>query len=123
MAEFLERIAKHEPTRGEAKSRRWIYVPYDRLHDGVGPLAQSDPKDTVVVMMESRAKGTRREYHKKKLVLVLSAMRHFALEQAELGCRAVYGASPTSFADGLFELQKKWSWKELVVTRPAEREL
>jgi deoxyribodipyrimidine photolyase-related protein len=123
MSDFLERIAKHEPTPDEARSRRWIYVPYDRLHDGVGPLAQSDPKDTVVVMMESRAKGTRRGYHKKKLVLVLSAMRHFALEQAERGCRVVYGASPTSFADGLFELQKKWEWKELVVNRPAEREL
>ncbi len=73
--------------------------------------------------MESRAKGTRRPYHKKKLTLVLSAMRHFALEQAERGCRIVYGASPTSFADGLLELQQRWQWTELVVNRPAEREL
>ncbi len=123
MAEFLARIAKHAPTVDEALSRRWIYVPYDRLHDGVGPLAQSEPKDTVVVMMESLGRGTRRPYHKKKLVLVLSAMRHFALEQADRGCCVVYGSSPASFADGLFELQEKWRWKELIVNRPAEREL
>ncbi len=123
MPPFFEQIAKCAPSAKEAKTRRWIYVPYDRLHHGVGPLAEAAPEDVVLVLMESRAKGTRRPYHKKKLVLVLSAMRHFALEQAERGCRIVYGASPTSFADGLLELQAKWNWKELVVNRPAEREL
>ena len=123
MQPFLEEIARFQPTSEEAEKRRWIYVPYDRLHDGVGPMAESSPEDTIVVMMESRAKGTRRPYHKKKLTLVLSAMRHFALEQGERGCRVVYGSSPTSFADGLLELQDKWQWKELIVNRPAEREL
>lgn len=123
MPGFLQDIAAFAPTDEEARSRRWIYVPYDRLHDGVGPLAESRPEDTVVVLMESRAKGTRRPYHKKKLTLVLSAMRHFALEQAERGCRVVYGASPTSFSDGLLALQTRWEWKELLVNRPAEREL
>ncbi len=120
---FLDRIKQWEPTKDEAKSRRWIYVPYDRLHDGVGPLSETKPQDAVVVLMESRGKGTRRPYHKKKLTLVLSAMRHFALEQAERGCRVVYGASPTSFSDGLFALQSRWQWPEIVVNRPAEREL
>lgn len=123
MAGFLKRITDYAPSPAEARERQWVYVPYDRLNDRTGPLAALQPKDTVVVLMESRAKGTRRPYHKKKLTLVLSAMRHFALEQAERGCRVVYGASPTSFADGLLELQRKWRWKELVVNRPAEREL
>ena len=123
MVPFLERIKRFEPTADEARARRWIYVPYDRLHDGVGPLSETKPEDAVIVLMESRAKGTRREYHKKKLTLVLSAMRHFALEQAARGCRVVYGSSPTSFSDGLLELQARWEWKELVVNRPAEREL
>ena len=120
---FLEQIKAFEPTTDEAAARRWIYVPYDRLHDGVGPLAETQPRDAIVVMMGSRAKGTRRPYHKKKLTLVLSAMRHFALEQAERGCKVVYGSSPTSFSDGLLELQQRWGWAELVVNRPAEREL
>jgi deoxyribodipyrimidine photolyase-related protein len=120
---FLEQIKQFEPTAEEARSRRWIYVPYDRLHDGVGPLSETKADDAIVVLMESRAKGTRREYHKKKLTLVLSGMRHFALEQADRGCRVVYGSSPTSFSDGLLELQQRWDWKELLVNRPAEREL
>ena len=121
--QFLNRVIECEPTIAEARTRRWIYVPYDRLHDGVGPLSDTAPEDAVVVLMESRAKGTRRPYHKKKLTLVLSAMRHFALEQGERGCRVVYGASPHSFGEGLLELQAKWGWDELVVNRPAEREL
>ena len=120
---FFDSIARYAPTEAEGKTRRWIYVPYDRLHDGVGPLAETRPEDAIVVLMESRAKGTRRPYHKKKLTLVLSAMRHFALDQAERGCRVIYGASPHSFGEGLLELQAKWAWSELVVNRPAEREL
>ncbi len=123
MVPFYAHVRQYEPTEAEARKRRWIYVPYDRLHDGVGPLSETKPEDAVVVLMESRAKGTRRDYHKKKLVLVLSAMRHFALEQGERGCRVVYGASPTSFSDGLLALQERWEWSELLVNRPAEREL
>ncbi len=123
MTAFSEQVRRFEPTPDEARARRWIYVPYDRLHDGVGPLSDTLPEDAVVVLMESRGKGTRRNYHKKKLTLVLSAMRHFALEQGARGCRVVYGASPTSFSDGLMALQERWDWTEIVVNRPAEREL
>ena len=123
MTPFLEQIQRFEPTDEQARTRRWIYVPYDRLHEGVGPLSETKPEDAIVVLMESRAKGRRRDYHKKKLVLVLSAMRHFALEQAERGCCVVYGASPTGFGDGLLALQQRWEWTEIVVNRPAEREL
>ncbi len=123
MTSFYEQVRRLEPTAEEAQARRWIYVPYDRLHDGVGPLRETKPDEAVIVLMESRAKGTRRPYHKKKLTLVLSAMRHFALEQAERGCRVVYGASRTSFGDGLLALQGRWGWPEIVVSRPAEREL
>jgi deoxyribodipyrimidine photolyase-related protein len=120
---FVERILQFEPTPGDAAARRWIYVPYDRLHEAIGPLADTDPQAAVLVFLESRAKATRRPYHKKKLTLVLSAMRHFALEQAERGCRIVYGASASSFADGLLELQAKWNWSELLTNVAAEREL
>jgi deoxyribodipyrimidine photolyase-related protein len=123
MIPFLDLIQRFLPTPDESRSRRWIYIPYDRLHDRVGPLADTAPEDAILVFMESRAKGTRRPYHKKKLTLVLSAMRHFALEQGERGCRIVYGASPASFSDGLLELQQRWNWPELLVNRPAEREL
>jgi deoxyribodipyrimidine photolyase-related protein len=123
MQPFLTRIAPFAPTPAEARTRRWIYIPYDRLHDSVGPLAETAPEDAILVFMESQAKGTRRPYHKKKLTLVLSAMRHFALEQAQRGCRIIYGQSPDSFTAGLLTLQHQWQWPELLCNRPAEREL
>ena len=123
MTSFWEQVRRFEPTLDEARARRWIYVPYDRLHDGVGPLSETRPEDAIVVLMESRAKGTRRPYHKKKLTLLLSAMRHFALEQGARGCRVVYGYSATGFSDGLIALQRRWGWTEIVVNRPAEREM
>ena len=65
MKAFYDRVAPLAPTVAEARSRRWIYVPYDRLHDGVGPLSETAPADAVLVFMESVVKGTRRPSHKK----------------------------------------------------------
>ena len=47
------------------------------------PCVPDDPAEGSVVLVESEAKGAALPWHAKKLVLVLSAMRHFA---AELGC-------------------------------------
>lgn len=59
MTSFWEQVRRFEPTLDEARDRRWIYVPYDRLHDEVGPLRETRPEDAIVVLMESRAKGIR----------------------------------------------------------------
>jgi len=119
MNNFLQTIAKHAPKSAEAKSRRWIYVPYDRLHDGVGPLSETDPKNTIIVLMESRANETRRKYHKKKMTLLLSSMRHFALEQAARGV-AVRHVVDQSYAAALGRVRELGP---LGVMQPAEREL
>lgn len=78
--------------------RRWLYVPYDQLSDEIGPLSREDPKTLGIVLVESRAKGRRRPYHKQKLALVLSNLRHFALEQAARGVavRHVAGEADTA---------------------------
>ena len=57
---FFEQIRAFAPTLEDVQARRWIYVPYDRLHDAVGPLREPRPENAIVVLMESRAKGTRR---------------------------------------------------------------
>ena len=30
--------------------RRWLFVPYDQLHDGIGPLAHEPPGELGVVL-------------------------------------------------------------------------
>ncbi len=68
-----------------SKTRTWVYVPYDQLHDGLGALATLPPEELGIVLVESPEKAGRRPYHKQKLALVLANLRHFALEQAARG--------------------------------------
>ena len=116
---FAEQIRAAKPTAAEIRSRRWIYVPYDRLTDAVGPVARADPRDTGLVFVESAAKAERRPYHKKKLALLLANERHFALEQAARGFKIIYLAGEMSIGDAL----RAASLPGLTAMRPAEREL
>ena len=122
MPPFAREIAAHKPTRADLKNRRWIFVPYDRFTDRTGPLTEQPPADTGIVIVESTAKALRRPYHKKKLVLLISNMRHFALEQAARGVSVLYHLTPGSHGQGLLELQQKHKLP-LTTTIPAEREL
>lgn len=120
---FAEQIAPHQPTAAEIRARRWIYIPYDRYTDRVGPLTEQPPETTGIVIVESTAKALRRPYHKKKLVVLISNMRHFALEQAQKGVKVLYHFSPDSHGQALLKLQQTKHLRTLTVMQPAEREL
>jgi deoxyribodipyrimidine photolyase-related protein len=120
---FAERISAARPSRAEIAARRWVYIPYDRLTASVGPLADATPEEVGLVFVESAAKAERRPYHKKKLALLLSNERHFALEQAARGFRILYIASDLAIADALVEGCRAAGIERLVTMRPAEREL
>ena len=123
MHSFQEQIEHAAPKPADVKHRRWIYVPYDRLTDAAGPLSETAPADTGIVMMEALAKAHRRPYHKKKLILILASQRHFALEQAARGAKVVYEFTPGIFADGLEQAKKKYALPRLTMMDPAEREM
>ncbi len=59
--------------------RRWIFVPYDQLSDGIGPLSRLEPNEAGLLLVESPWKASRRPYHKQKLALILANLMHFAL--------------------------------------------
>src|ERR1700760_2796911 len=98
---FREEMAAGWPSAAEVKRRRWVYVPYDRFTDRTGPLTEQSAEETGIVIVESTAKAHRRPYHKKKLVLLISNMRHFALEQRARGCAVMYHFSPESHGQAL----------------------
>ena len=123
MSPFAQQIAAAAPTAADLKRRRWIYIPYDRYTDRTGPLTAQPPADTGIVIVESTAKALRRPYHKKKLVVLISNMRHFALEQAARGVSVLYHWSPESHGTALLKLQQKQKLPALTVMVPAEREL
>jgi deoxyribodipyrimidine photolyase-related protein len=62
----------------------------DQLCGNIAALRGLDPARDVVLMLEVAAEATYVPHHKQKLVLVLSAMRHFAAELAGRGIRVDY---------------------------------
>ena len=94
---------------------------YDQLSDKIGPLARSTPEELGVVLVESAWKAGQRPYHRHKLALLLSNMRHFALEQAARGVRVRYVTTDAPYVDVL--RREAASCGPLVAMEPAEYEL
>src|SRR3569833_3384573 len=113
MSTFQSQIAAAAPTKDDLKNRRWIFISYDRFTDRTGPLTEQPADATGIVIVESTNKGRRRAYHKKKLVLLISNMRHFALEQAQRGVSVIYHFSELSHAQALEHLQRERNIPEL----------
>ncbi len=123
MSTFEKDVRSSGPTAADIRNRRWIYVPYDRYTDRTGPLTEQAAEDTGIVIVESTAKALRRPYHKKKLAVLISNMRHFALEQRNKGVSVLYHFSPASHGQALVELQRERGLPVLTCMTPAEREL
>jgi deoxyribodipyrimidine photolyase-related protein len=62
----------------------------DQLSHGLAGLRDLDPATDTVLLAEVVAECTYVRHHARKLVLVLSAMRHFAAELAARGVRVTY---------------------------------
>ncbi len=93
----------------------------DQLSSQHAALAQTNPRASRVLMVESKARGSRLRYHKLKLVLVYSAMRHFARDLRQQGWEVDYhlinDTSPT-FEDGLRRHLKQHNSSKLVLAQP-----
>jgi deoxyribodipyrimidine photolyase-related protein len=105
----------------EPAGRRWLFVPYDQLTDGVGPLSREDPTELGIVLIETRWKARRRPYHRQKLALLLSNLRHFALEQAGRGVAVRHVTGDGPYSELLEPLVTELG--PLRSMQPAEREL
>jgi deoxyribodipyrimidine photolyase-related protein len=120
MSAFGNSLRQQQPDSDQ--NRRWIFVAYDQLHDAIGPLAHEPADELGVVLIESREKATRRPYHKQKLALVLTNMRHFALEQAARGVAVRYiDTGKSNYATALRALHRDLGTMRFM--RPAELEL
>ncbi len=67
-----------------------IWILGDQLSLENAALAAASPETARVLMVESKARGAVHRYHQIKLVLVYSAMRHFAAELRERGWSVDY---------------------------------
>jgi len=70
--------------------RNLVLVLGDQLSPRLSSLAACDPARDAVLMCEVAEETSYVKHHKKKIVLLFSAMRHSADELAELGWRVFY---------------------------------
>ena len=72
------------------KGRATVWILGDQLMHLHPALVEREQANTVVLMVESKARGAMHPYHQQKLVLVYSAMRHFAADLRKAGWRVDY---------------------------------
>jgi deoxyribodipyrimidine photolyase-related protein len=97
----------------------------DQLSLDLAALADLDPGHDAVLMMEVAEENTYVRHHKQKIVLVLSAMRHFADELRQRGVSVDYVKLDAPDNTGRFtsEVQRavaRHRPSSIVVTEPSE---
>ena len=72
-----------------------VWILGDQLRRDVGALADKQPGECRVLLVESTTKINSKRWHKQRLHLVLSAMRHFAAELRAEGFEVDHRVAPT----------------------------
>lgn len=119
LTHFRDQLKAVNPSEDE--NRRWLFVPYDQLSDELGPLSREAPEELGIVLVENPWKASRRPYHKQKLALILSNLRHFALEQAARGVAVKHLVADGPYSNALARVVEKTG--PLRAMEPAEWEL
>lgn len=96
-----------------------VFILHDQLNLEVWPewIRKEKP---LLIFVESEAKGRSRPYHKKKLIYVLSSMRHFALECARQGFPVLYHSTEEHYDDALKQILSDHSKLKLSYMTPSE---
>lgn len=99
-----------------------IWVLGDQLWQGQSAIASrtEDKANTPIILIESLAHVKERRYHKQKLILIWSAMRHFAEELKAEGWPVTYETADT-FEAPLTKWIEQNSVGELRVMQPADK--
>ncbi|WP_396224639.1 cryptochrome/photolyase family protein, partial [Gemmatimonas sp.] len=88
----------------------------------VANIPREPRADVVVVLLESVAKGASLPWHRQKLVLLLSAMRHFAASLEAAGYRVLLRNAP-SYANGLADIARELHASRVVATEGREQDM
>jgi deoxyribodipyrimidine photolyase-related protein len=88
----------------------------------VANIPRAPRDDVVIVLLESVAKGASLPWHRQKLVLLLSAMRHFAASLERAGYRVVLRRAD-GYAEGLRHLARECRASRVVATEGREQDM
>ncbi len=98
-----------------------IWVLGDQLHPHQAALASCSPGEAQVLLVESGSVLARRAYHRQKLVLVWSAMRHFSADLQAAGWAVDYREAG-NFGTAVRAWIAAHGITELRLMEPADRE-
>ena len=104
---------------------RLVLILGDQLSMDMAALRAADPARDIVVMAEVRAEGTYVPHHPQKIVMILSAMRHFADELRAAGWTVAYSRlddpdNTQSIPGELVRRAAEHGAAEVLATRPGE---
>lgn len=118
---FLQRLSKLNP---QHLPKQWYYIAYDQLSLDLSPIKDANPDTSGIILIETTSKGRRRPYHKQKLAILLTNMRHFALEAADKGFHVHYIFTHAPYAKALTSFCDTHTPEHpIILMRPAEYEL
>ena len=73
-----------------AKPKSTVLIMGDQINRGIASLAEKTPDDTRILFIELATKFSDKQWHKQKVHLLLSALKHFAQELREEGFEVDY---------------------------------
>jgi deoxyribodipyrimidine photolyase-related protein len=97
----------------------------DQLNSTISSLVDADKSRDVIMMCEVLEEATYVKHHKKKLVYIFSAMRHFASELRGAGFNVCYvelddAENTGSFTSEIARAVKRINPQKIIVTEPSE---
>jgi deoxyribodipyrimidine photolyase-related protein len=119
-------IPRKPAAKSEHRSvRNLVLVLGGQLSTNLSSLAAADPKQDLVLMCEVAEEATYVRHHKKKIILLFSAMRHFAVELEALSWRVAYTrledtGNAGSFTGEVERVVATYKPGRIVATEPGE---
>ena len=98
--------------------KRIIYVSHDQLNAKYGALKGSNPKEDLIVLVESARMLTEEFGSKVRLYFLLSSAAHFVKSLEDDGYSVIYQKSATT-VDGLKKVQQKYPKLPIVAATPS----
>jgi len=97
-----------------------IWITGDQCSMKNTALKDADKTKSIILMIESVSRGNQIQYHKKKLVLIYSIMRHFALELEDAGWKVDYYQEYPDFQKAVVEHFNKHKTSKLSMMEQSE---
>ena len=97
--------------------KRGIYIAFDQLNKNFGALAQANPKNDVIILVESQRMLQSRNWHIQRLWFMISAAKHFAAELEADGFKVIYKKSATT-RDGILAAKSELKLEKIIGCEP-----